>query len=306
MRPFLNLLIGLFCIIGFIFSALVIAILVIIGGILIWIIPTKAWRRWLMPWVLELPVIWSSMNNFFLRLPKHHQWIIQTDDTLKKDQWYILIANHQSWLDIPILGLAFNRKIPLLKFFMKKELLWSLPLAGVAAWMIGYPFMRRHSHKEIRKQPSLKKQDIETTKKACQKFKEFPTTVMNFTEGTRFSPEKAKRQHSPFLHLLKPKAGGIALVINELRDHLDGIINVTIHYSKPDISFFKFFLGDPCQITVRYEKIAITPNLIGDYYDNREFRISFQQWLNAVWHEKDVLLGQLNENNIKTHHHHQS
>ncbi len=72
-----------------------------------------------------------------------------------------------------------------------KKILWSLPIAGWACYFLGYPFIARHSHEEVRKNPQLKTKDIETTRAACAKFKEFPTTVMNFVERhTVYSREK--------------------------------------------------------------------------------------------------------------------
>mgnify|MGYP000339027078 CR=1 FL=1 len=41
---------------------------------------------------------------------------------------------------------------------------------------------------------------------------------------------KAKRQRSPYQHLLKPKAGGIAFVLEAMGENLSKIVNVTISY----------------------------------------------------------------------------
>jgi len=51
-------------------------------------------------------------------------------------------------VDILVLEKVFNRKVPMLKFFIKKELLWTLPVAGWAAWLLDFPFMERY-HKRI-------------------------------------------------------------------------------------------------------------------------------------------------------------
>ena len=40
--------------------------------------------------------------------------------------WYMAMSNHQSWADIFVLLVTANHRIPLLKFFMKKELLMLL------------------------------------------------------------------------------------------------------------------------------------------------------------------------------------
>jgi len=255
-----------------------------------WLIPIRWWRYHMMKIGLFVPVIWTSFLNGILHINTRKKWHIQGNAPLSRKNWYILISNHQTWADIPVLGFIFNLKTPTVKFFMKKELLWILPLVGPACWMLDYPFMVRHSRKDIRKNPELKGKDIETTQKACEKFKEYPTTIMNFIEGTRFTQSKRIHQRSPYKHLLKPKSGGLAIVVNEMKDHLTGILNVTIQYSEAKMTFWKLITGNFQKITIHYEQIPITDDLLGDYYANREFRSYFQQWLNRIWQRKDQQL----------------
>ncbi|MFW0084056.1 MAG: acyltransferase [Coxiella endosymbiont of Haemaphysalis qinghaiensis] len=291
MRRFFNSLLGVFLIFLYIITSLILGVLALIFGLLARLMPLKSWYQAVMKTALLFPILWATTSGKFLSL-RHHRWKIEGKGNLSPDQWYLLISNHQTWLDILVLGRVFGRKIPVIKFFMKRELLWSLPILGLSCWSLGYPFLHRHSRHKIRKQPELKGQDIETTKKACEKFREFPTTVMNFVEGTRFTTAKQQHQSSPYLHLLKPKSGGIAIVMKELRNELNGILNVTIHYSRP-IILWKYFCGDHSTITVHYELLSLTDDLIGDYYENRYFRRYFQKWLNSVWKCKDLLLDEL-------------
>lgn len=292
MRRFFNILFATFIILLYIIPSVLLALAVIIFGGLARLMPTKSGYRTLIKIASHIAVMWVSISNGALRL-RRHQWKIKGEGNLDPRYWYLLISNHQTWLDILVLGYVFNRKAPLIKFFMKKELLWELPILGLSCWMLGYPFLDRHYRKNIRKHLELKGKDIETTKIACKKFKEFPATVMNFVEGTRFTAEKHKRQQSPFLHLLKPKAGSFAVVIHELQNKLSGILDVTIHYSKP-MSFWKYFSGNYANITVHYKLLPLTADLIGNYYEDREFRRYLQQWLNAAWESKSLLLDRLN------------
>ena len=62
----------------------------------------------------------------------------------------------------------------------------------------------------VEKYPEKKGKDIEATRKSCERYKDEPITLINFIEGTRFTPEKHAVQRSPYQHLLKPKAGGLA------------------------------------------------------------------------------------------------
>ncbi|MCE6984794.1 acyltransferase, partial [Pseudomonas frederiksbergensis] len=62
------------------------------------------------------------------------------------------------------------------------------------------------------------------------KFRGKPTAIFNFAEGTRFTQAKHRQQQSPFKHLLKPKAGGVAFVLAALGEQLDALLDVTIVY----------------------------------------------------------------------------
>lgn len=295
MWRFFNSPLGLFLIFLYIIPSLILGVLALIFGLLARLMPVKSWYRAVMKIALFFPTLWAITSGKFLSV-RRHRWKIEGEGDLYPNKWYLLISNHQTWLDILVLGRAFGHKISVIKFFMKRELLWSLPILGLSCWSLGYPFVRRYSPQAIRKQPELKGQDIETTKKACEKFKEFSTTVMNFVEGTRFTIAKQQHQSSPYMHLLKPKSGGIAIVIKELQKELSGILNVTIHYSQP-LTLWKYFRGDHSTITIHYELLPLTADLIGDYYEDRDFRRYFQKWLNLLWERKDLLLDELSRAN---------
>lgn len=271
----------------------IISLFVLICAGFVFIIPWKKWRHQGMKFLLELPVWWMDLNHIILQANSRKKLDMYGSDPLKPKGWYLMISNHRSWLDILIIGIFFNRKIPLLKFFMKKELLWTLPIAGVDCYILGYPFMERHSPSEIRRNPDLRNKDIQTTKRSCEKFKHFPTTVINFVEGSRFREYRKLTQHSPYKNLLRPKAGGIAIVLKEMAEHLEGIINVTIYYEPHDISIWEFVCGNFEKIHIRYEVLPVTEDLIGNYYEDRKFRIHFQKWLNDLWKKKDDVIEEL-------------
>ena len=154
----------------------------------------------------------------------------------------MVISNHQSWIDIITLQTVFNRKIPFLKFFIKKELIW-VPIMGPAWWALDFPFMKRYSPEFLAKKPHLKGKDIEITRIACSKFKTMPVSVMNFVEGTRFSENKHYRQRSPYNNLLKPKAGGTGFVLTIMGEQLNSILNITIKYTGEDKKFWSLLCG---------------------------------------------------------------
>jgi 1-acyl-sn-glycerol-3-phosphate acyltransferase len=270
------------------------AILIYALAIITYIVPWKPWRKFGTRLLHQMPIPWTVVNKAITSLNSIGKWDVQKSTHLNPNGWYMVIANHVSAIDILVLYHFFNRKIPVLKFFMKKELLWTLPLGGLACYITGYPFMQRYTREDIRKNPALKGKDIETAKKACQRFKSEPTALINFPEGTRCTAAKQRRQNSPFQHLLKPKAGGTAVVINEWRQNLTGIIDVTIAYKPHRLKFWDFLCGDFQKIILRYDVIQLTDEkLFGDYFVDREYRSRFQQWMNNRWTEKDKLISEL-------------
>lgn len=287
---------GIFCALLLTINLVICGLAIIIIGVISWPIPSKTWNHYSNKSMQGIPVLWGCLNHYILSISLHNKFDISGSGTLSRKKWYIMLSNHQSWMDILIITSIFYKQIPCLKFFMKQQLLWQLPFAGLACYFLGFPFMKRHSRTQIRKHPELKQQDIITTKKACQKFREFPTTVINFSEGTRFTHDKHKRQQSPYDHLLKPKAGGTAVAINEMFDILSGIIDVTINYKtldKKQLNMWELICGKIDKLQLHYELLPITNDLKGDYFIDRKFRSQLQHWINDIWKRKDKRLSEL-------------
>jgi 1-acyl-sn-glycerol-3-phosphate acyltransferase len=241
------------------------------------LIPVTVWRKLCSKVMHAIGGIWILFNNCNMRLINKIRWDVRLSANLKSNEWYLVIANHQSWVDILVLQKIFYRKIPFLKFFLKKELIW-VPVLGLAWWALDYPFLERSS---------ATYKDLETTRKACDKFKTIPVSIMNFVEGTRFTIEKQRKQGSPHSHLLKPKAGGIAFVLAAMGEQLHSILDVTIAYPQGAKSFWAFLCGEVNDIKVRVESLPIDRELSADYFQNRESRHQFRNWLNTLWAGKD-------------------
>jgi 1-acyl-sn-glycerol-3-phosphate acyltransferase len=246
-------------------------------------IPNERWRAFCRKVLNGIAQCWVGCNNFGLLCTKNLHWDVQGLESLTPKNWYLVLANHQSWVDIVILQKIFHGKIPMLKFFLKKELIW-VPLLGAAWWVLEFPFMVRGS-------AAFK--DLDTTRKACEKFRLLPVSIMNFVEGTRFSQKKRVEQQSPYQHLLKPRAGGIALVLSTMGDQLSAILDVTIAYPQGTLGVWKFLCAKSMDIKVRIKTIPITEELLGDHFGDRTFRREFNDWLNRLWEEKDQLLATL-------------
>ncbi|MBF0117238.1 MAG: acyltransferase [Desulfobacterales bacterium] len=262
------------------------------GAILKLLIPIKGFRVLMGRIVMFFASTWVYCNTLILKLLHRIKWEVTGLDDLKPKDWYLVISNHQTWTDIVVLQTVFHGKIPFLKFFLKKELIW-VPLLGLCWWALDYPFMRRYSSSFLEKNPHLKGQDIKITRKACEKFRQSPVSVMNFLEGTRFTPEKHLRQKSPYNNLLNPKAGGIAFVLASMGEQLTAIVDVTIAYPKGDVHIWDFLCGKVDEIRVNVDIIKITPDLLGNYFDDPLFRSAFQSWVNQLWAAKDQTIYKL-------------
>lgn len=242
-------------------------------------------------WIAET---WSEVDKAIFALCIPTQWDIRGVDTLRQDTSYLCVSNHQTWVDIPALIESLNRRVPFFKFFLKKELIW-VPLLGLAWWGLDYPFMKRYSKAFLDKHPELKGKDLEITKAACELFKRQPVTVVNYLEGTRFTEAKCQQQQSPYRHLLKPKAGGVAFVLAALGEQLDALLDVTIVYPGDKApGFWDLLNGSISRVIIDIRVRELDPALSeGDYENDPAFRQTVQAWVNQLWLEKDQRIEQL-------------
>ncbi|WP_248917819.1 acyltransferase [Pseudomonas entomophila] len=242
-------------------------------------------------WVAET---WSEVDKVIFALCIPTQWDIRGVDTLRNDTSYLCVSNHQTWVDIPALIESLNRRVPFFKFFLKKELIW-VPLLGLAWWGLDYPFMKRYSKAFLDKHPELKGKDLEITKAACELFKRQPVTVVNYLEGTRFTEAKREQQQSPYRHLLKPKAGGVAFVLAALGEQLDALLDVTIVYpGNKAPGFWDLLNGSISRVIIDIRVRELDPALSeGDYETDPAFRQVVQGWVNQLWEEKDQRIEEL-------------
>ncbi len=277
----------------------VIASLLLVINILFWVIILFVFSipKILIPWPPLLKVInkilqwigenWIAGNSEWMWLTQKTQWDVQGAENLNRNGWYLVVSNHQSWVDILVMQHLLNRKIPLLKFFIKRELI-KVPFMGFAWWALDFPFLYRHSSEYLKKHPEQAGKDFETTRKACEKFATMPTSVMNFLEGTRFTPAKHEKQNSEYKHLLRPKSGGLALALNILGEKFHSLLDITIIYPDGIPGFGDFLCGRVKRITVRMRTIEIPKHLLhGDYENDPAFRDAMHQWVQKLWSEKD-------------------
>ena len=217
---------------------------------------------------------------------------IINDENFDKNEWYMAMSNHQSWADIFILLTSANYKLPLLKFFMKRELWW-IPFVFLANKTLNMPFVNRHTKKEIEQNPSLRNQDYVNTLKSCKRFLRTPSTIFSYAEGTRFTNEKHIGQGQKYNNLLIPKVGGMATALSAI-PNINTLIDYTLVYKSKKRGVWSFAKGD-----MRHAKVLVTKHKIPEHLKNRnyandkDYRNEFKNWIESIWEEKDKKIEEL-------------
>jgi 1-acyl-sn-glycerol-3-phosphate acyltransferase len=239
---------------------------------------------------------WVACNRWMLRALRitriEEDW--SQAKGLSPRSWHLVISNHQGWSDIFVLQTTFLGRVPPLKFFVKRVLIW-VPGVGVAMWLLGFPYVRRFSRQQLEANPALREIDRVATLKACETFKHAPTCVLNFVEGTRFTEAKHAAQGSTYNHLLMPKVGGLGYVIGALGRRVQEATDVTIYYPLGVPSFWEFLCGRRPLIRIEARNIAI-PQMLLDGGDelSADARDCLRGWVDEIWRAKDARLVALN------------
>lgn len=250
-------------------------------------VPLRAVRRHVDRALNAVAQAWIRFNGIWMAMAGNVRWVVSGVEELSRRRWYLVAANHQSWVDIFALQKVLSRRVPMLKFFLKRQLIW-VPLIGPAWWALDFPFVRRHSEAFLRAHPERRGDDLAVIRRACTRFTEIPTSVMNFLEGTRFTPEKRDADPSPYRHLLKPKAGGLALALDAMGERFHSLLDVTLFYPGGIPSFFRFLSGEVDEVVVRVRELPIPRDLLhGDYSLDPDYRARVQRWVGELWAEKD-------------------
>lgn len=258
-------------------------------------IPAEGWRRVWTRVLLVFSESWCRVNGVVLDLTQPTHWDFRGLDNpaLSTRGRYIVTSNHQTWCDVLLLQKLLTGTVPFLRFFIKQQLFW-LPVLGQAWWALDMPFMKRYSPAVLEKHPELRGKDIEATRRACERFRHGPISIMNFIEGTRFTPAKHRSQQSPHRHLLRPKAGGMAAALDAFSGELSSLVDVTILYSSGRPTLFEFLSGKVACVIADVEVIEIPADLrCGNYAEDADYRERFQTWVRKRWEAKDVHIDEL-------------
>ena len=220
------------------------------------------------------------------------QWEFDLPEHLDTQTWYLAMSNHQSWADIFILLAAGHKRMPLLKFFMKKELKW-IPIIYLVHKTIDMPFLNRHSKKQIQKNPALKKLDYENAEKAAKRFSRNPSTAFSFAEGTRFTDEKHLAQDSPYQNFLTPKIGALAIALKGM-PQVNELVDFTVVYSSNKRSTWNFLCGEMNHARVKAIAYKIPRSLKDKTFEQEEeYRAEFKNFVEDIWQKKQEKLAKL-------------
>ena len=267
------------------FNTLVITASLIPPALLKLLVPVDAARRIADQMLSALASTWVAINNALITAVRPGaRWDVQGVAGLRPRGWYLVLSNHQSWVDILVLQRVFHGHVPFLKFFLKRELIW-VPVIGLAWWALDFPFMNRGSSRGSRSQ------DLEATRRACEKFKRIPTSVMNFVEGTRSTPAKRAELKSPYRHLLKPKVGGLGIALATMGEQFEAMLDVTIVYPQGPPRFWDLMSGRLETVIVRVQAREIPPELVSTAAGaERAQHRRLSRWVEQYWQEKDELI----------------
>jgi 1-acyl-sn-glycerol-3-phosphate acyltransferase len=262
-------------------------------GILKWLTPGRL-RREYFRILVPLSSAWVTNNDriFDALLPTKYD--VRGLPGKQLNGRFLLISNHVSWIDIAVIYRVFTWRLPFIRFFMKRPLIFS-PVLGQACWAMDFPFMRRYSAEYLEKHPEKRGADLETTRTACRRYRKIPVSIVNFVEGTRFTREKHADQDSPYTHLLRPRYGGISYVFASMGEMLDAMYDVTLVF--PGIAnptFWHYISGQMPRIVIDVREIPLRPEFFDESVTrpgpNRE---AFKLWMHEIWQEKDRRLGEI-------------
>lgn len=261
--------------------------LMVVPALLKLLLPVAAVRRMADRALNALATGWVRRNNWWILALGRGDWDVDGLAGLNPRGWYLISPNHRSWVDILVLQRVFHRRVPFLKFFLKQQLIW-VPVIGLAWWALDFPFMKRG------KTRGAQASDLAATRRSCERFKSVPTSVINFVEGTRFTEEKRRRQHSPYQHLLKPKVGALGVALATMGEQYEALLDVTLVYPQGTPSFWDLMCGRAGEVVVRVQRRAIPADIVGgDPGADKALRARIASWIDVQWAEKDQLIAEL-------------
>ena len=105
------------------------------------LLPHQSWQNKLKQWADRCAAYWVASNNAYLKNILGLKITCHFAPKLSTTNWYLLICNHQTWVDTVIIQKFFHKKIPLVNFLSKR--LGYIPVIGQVWKVLGFPFIDR-------------------------------------------------------------------------------------------------------------------------------------------------------------------
>lgn len=230
----------------------------------------------------EIANAWWGLCESMARLTYGIEIVITGDELPVKENG-IVILNHQVMTDIPVIFSLAKQKGRLgdLKWFVK-DVIKYFPGVGWGMLFLDCLFIKRDWLA-----------DKDYIKQTFDKFHRYniPIWLMCFVEGTRFTPEKAKRSHDyaqkigmkPFNHLLIPRTKGFVASVQSLRNHCSAVYDFTIGYEQsPPPTLWQWIRGEARRVHLHVRRFDIKSLPQTDE--------AISQWLMDCFRQKDDLL----------------
>jgi len=215
-------------------------------------------------------------NDWWFRHVLGYRWQ-PPDVALDADRTYLVIANHQSWADSFLIQAAVVHNGHILKVLVKEELTrW--PILGLIFNAYDFPRLKRRAA-DPADEPERRRQDADRIRQACEVLKRSPAAMLTYPEGTRYTSAKHSATDGAYAHLLPPRPGGFATLLEALRDHADAVLDIDIFYPETT-SFWNFLSGG-----IKEPELRMSAVPVAEVEQPAE-------WLDARWHLKDDWLAQ--------------
>ncbi|MYD43898.1 MAG: hypothetical protein F4W90_08410 [Gammaproteobacteria bacterium] len=215
-------------------------------------------------------------DDLLLKRISKVDWLVNSAD-LRREQTYVMIANHVSWTDVFLLQSAVVHNGPIIKFLTKKQLLY-VPIFAMIVFAFKFPYVNR-KRKSAQNNSERRNEDLERVKRACAVLRSSPAAMLTFVEGTRFTVEKHATLASSYRHLLPPRLGGFSVLLSSLQDFKPPILDATLCYPK-NATFWQFIGGAIQHVQVRIDMYEWEPANMDDA----------GVWLERTWEQKDQRL----------------
>ena len=222
----------------------------------------EPWIRWVYRSAVQIDSIWM------LRVVRIQ---LEVKGEIPSHPSPIVIVNHQSWFDIPIVQEIISARGPRLTFLVKRSLVW-VPVIGWICMLLGFPRLRRTGLLEDR---AL---DLNAVSQAAKQGVAARHALLIFAEGTRFTPKKRSDQDSPFDHLLRPRVGGFAAACQNFPEGTP-IIDLSIYYDGSS-HFWRCLGGATKVIRVNVSTHSLDQVMSADTFLNERWRTK-DRWLES-------------------------